>query len=182
MRSACIERALSLPMDYRRSADRKITKNLIESEVFQQAETLLCYAGTEREIDTRGIFEAAWHSGKRLCLPVCKERFQMEARAIYGMHDLEIGKYAILTPKKSCSLVQPSEIDLVVVPGCTGNVYGERLGYGAGYYDRFLEQTNAQTVYLCREKQICDPIPMEEHDVLMDWFVTEHDMIRCRHR
>ena len=69
-----------------------------------------------------------------------------------------------------------------IVPCCTGNARGERLGYGGGYYDRYLAKAKCPTMLLCRHQLERDDIPMEPHDVTLDYFVTERGVVDCKNR
>ena len=111
-----------------------------------------------------------------LCLP---EKGMMEARRIEGLGDLVSGRYGILAPRLDCPVVAPESFDLAVVPCCTGNARGQRLGYGGGYYDRYLPRTSCPTMLLCRHQLEREDIPAEEHDILMDYFVTERGIVEC---
>ena len=96
-------------------------------------------------------------------------------RKIGGLEDLEKGAFGIMEPKDNCPEIK--EIDVVLVPtvGITKN--GVRLGYGHGYYDRFLADSNAKTISLTYSKQIVKSIPFSETDVKIDWIVTEEKYI-----
>ena len=118
--------------------------------------------------------------GKNIAVPLCVQKGVMEARRIVGMGGLVTGRYGILEPRLECPLVLPEELDLVIVPCCTGNAKGQRLGYGGGYYDRFLPQTRCPTMLLCRHQLEREDIPVEPHDVQMDYFVTERGIVDCK--
>ena len=76
--------------------------------------------------------------------------------------------------------VPPEDLDLAIVPCCTGNARGQRLGYGGGYYDRYLPGTRCPTMLLCRHQLEREDIPLEPHDVRMDYFVTERGLTDCK--
>lgn len=169
-----------LPPAYCREADAAICRLVRQSALYREARTVFCYAGTKREIDTAALLRAALEDGKRLVLPLCTAPGVMEARRIERLEDLAAGKYGILEPGPRCPLVPPEEIDLAVVPCCTGNAAGQRLGYGGGYYDRFLPRTGCPKILLCRERLVREDLPMDEHDMVMDYFVTERGIMACR--
>ena len=182
LRERRIRDALSLPIEYRTAADARICRFVLDSGLFSTAQTILCYAGTNREIDTMPLLQGTLSAGKRLCLPLCTGSGVMEARCITSLSQLSVGRYGILAPEPSGVRVLPEELDLVIVPCCTGNGKGQRLGYGGGYYDRYLPQTHCPTLRLCRSRLLTDPIPMDAHDVLMDYLVTEYGMTACERR
>ena len=117
--------------------------------------------------------------GKTAAVPLCRGKGIMEVRRIDGVGDLVSGDYGILAPKLTCALVEPSDIDLALIPCCTGNEKGQRLGYGGGYYDRYLPQTRCPTMLLCRHRLLREDIPVEAHDVTVDYLVTEKGVVRC---
>lgn len=181
MRAEIAARVKNLSPTYCREADAAICRCVLLSEPYQKAGTVFCYVGAEREIDTMALLRAALRDGKALAVPLClPEKGQMEARRINGLGDLVSGRYGILAPKLNCPVVPPEEIELAVVPCCTGNADGQRLGYGGGYYDRYLRNTRCPTMLLCRHQLERADIPVEEHDLQMDYFVTERGVIQCK--
>lgn len=180
LRARIAEKTAALDWLYREKADRAIRFHIYGWSLYQAAGTVFCYAGTDREIDTRELLNSALVGGKRLVLPVCTGPGVMEARAIRSMDELVPGKYGILAPKPGCPLVEPEEIDLAFIPCASGNARGERLGYGGGFYDRYLPGLRCPTALLCRKRLIEEDIPMESHDVRIEYFITEDGILRCQ--
>ena len=180
LRAEVSARVKNLSPTYCREADAAICRWVIQSAQYQEARTVFCYVGTEREIDTMALLRDALRDGKTLAVPLClPEKGMMEARRIEGLGDLVSGRYGILAPRLDCPVVAPESFDLAVVPCCTGNARGQRLGYGGGYYDRYLPRTSCPTMLLCRHQREREDIPAEEHDILMDYFVTERGIVEC---
>ena len=179
LRAEVIARAKNLSPTYCREADEAICQHILRSDVYDKAQTIFCFVGTEREIDTMRLIHAMMRDGKKVAVPLCVERGVMEARLIEGMGDLVSGRYGILEPRLECPVAEPEALDLVIVPCCTGSASGERLGYGGGYYDRYLPKVKCPTMLLCRHQLERDEIPMQPHDVLMDYFVTERGIVDC---
>lgn len=169
----------ALDADYCTRADSAICTAVWESEQYRNARTMFCYIGTDREIDTRALLLRALADGKRLALPLCVGKGIMEAREIRSLDDLVSGKFGIPAPGADCPVVAPEAFDLVIVPCSTGNAKGQRLGYGGGFYDRYLGRTNCPRMLLCREKLVKDDIPVEEHDLRMDYIATENGIVVC---
>ena len=180
LRADVAARVKNLSPTYCREADEAICRWVIQSEAYEKAQTIFCYVGTEREIDTMRLIHIMMRDGKNIAVPLCVRKGVMEARRIVGMGGLVSGRYGILEPRLECPVVPPEELDLVIVPCCTGNARGQRLGYGGGYYDRFLPQTRCPTMLLCRHQLEREDIPMEPHDVQMDYFVTERGIVNCK--
>ena len=179
MRALIAQRVKNLSPVYCREADEAICRLVRQADCYQTAQTVFCYAGSEREIDTMGLLHALLSDGKTVALPLCREKGVMEARRIEGMGDLVSGRYGILAPRLTCPLVEPEALDLALIPCSTGNGAGQRLGYGGGYYDRYLPRTRCPKMLLCRYQLVREDIPVEEHDVLMDYLVTEKGIIKC---
>ena len=179
IRSEIATKVKNLSPVYCREADEAICRTVIQSDIYQDAETIFCFVGTEREINTMRLIHIMMRDGKHVAVPLCVEPGVMEVRRIEGMGDLVSGKYGILAPRLTCTLIEPQDLDLILVPCCTGNERGERLGYGGGYYDRYLLRTNCPKVLLCRRHLLREDIPQEPHDVRMDYLVTEKGIARC---
>jgi len=179
LRAQIAQAVSELSGDYCRTADEAIRRHILESEMYQKAETLFCYVGVAREIDTAPFVRAALAAGKRVAVPLCVGKGIMEARAIQSMEDLVPGKYDIPAPAPHCPVVEPEAFDLIIVPCSTGNAKGQRLGYGGGFYDRYLPRTRCPKVLLCREKLVREDIPVEEHDLILDYLITEAGLISC---
>ena len=179
IRAEVAARVKNLSPVYCREADEAICRCIIQADVYQDAQTIFCFVGTEREIDTMRLIHLMMRDGKQVAVPLCTDSGVMEARLIEGMGDLVSGKFGILAPKLTCAVVEPEALDLAIVPCCTGNQRGQRLGYGGGYYDRFLPRTKCPTMLLCRRHLLRDDIPTEAHDVLMDYLVTEKGVVHC---
>ena len=170
----------ALSSEYCQSADAAICRAVTESELFKKARTVFCYIGTAREIDTKAILTAALADGKRLALPLCVGKGIMEGREIRSLADLVNGKFDIPAPREDCPVIEAEAFDLVIVPCSTGNGKGQRLGYGGGFYDRYLSRTSCPKVLLCRKALSKEEIPTEEHDLTMDYFVSEDGMVCCK--
>lgn len=181
VRAEVAARTKNLSPVYCREADQAICRWVTQSRLYREAQTVFCYVGMEREIDTTALLRAVLRDGKRLAVPLClPEKGLMEAREIRGLGDLVSGRFGILAPKLDCPAVEPEALDLAIVPCCTGNARGQRLGYGGGYYDRYLPRTKCPTILLCRHQLERGDIPVEEHDVQMDYFVSERGIVSCQ--
>ena len=166
----------ALAPEYKAKSARSIAHRLLAMPEYQEAQTVFCFVGTDREIDTRPILEDALSSGKILCVPLCTAPGVMEPRRITSLEQLTPGAFAIPEPPDSAPPVSVDAIDFAVLPCVTCNYLGQRLGHGGGYYDRFLSQYRGGTVLLCRELLIRQEIPVEPHDYPVPWVLTERDL------
>lgn len=166
-----LERELS--PEYKKSADKSITKRIIKLEEYKTAHSVFCFVGTDREIDTTPLLEQILADGKQLLVPLCTGPGVMELRQITALSQLEKGAYGILEPKRDTPVVDGTEVDFAVVPCVSCDRAGHRLGQGGGYYDRFFENCAIPAVLVCREALVQEQIPTEEHDVVFQKVVTE---------
>jgi 5-formyltetrahydrofolate cyclo-ligase len=127
------------------------------------------------------ILETSIAAGKRVLYPaVCGER--MVFRQVQGMGCLSEGCFGILEPCPTGDDHLADEPDLIVVPGVAFDGYGHRIGYGKGYYDKFLQHPGrkAHLIGLCHDFQLIDgTIPAERHDIRMEILVTDRRVIHC---
>lgn len=160
-------------------ADQLIFSNLKSTKEYKKSKRIFCYVSLEEEVDTRRIIREALGEGKRVSVPRCKKDGQMEAYEIKSLQDLEEGFHGISEPKAHCIQTDPGQFDLCIVPCLSCTEEGLRLGYGGGYYDRYLPKTSGFRILLCREMLVYQCIPAEKHDCFMDMVITEKRIIFC---
>lgn len=172
------EKISRLSQDYCRRADQKIFENVIGLNEYKAADTVFCYVGTANEIDTMPILMHALESGRRLGVPKCVSKGIMEVYEIKSIEDLAVGAYGIMEPVQGCRRLSPKEIQFVCVPCLTCSSDGKRLGFGGGFYDRYLQHVKCPKAVLCRGEVMDENIPMDIHDLVMDIVVTENTIYR----
>ena len=154
--------------------------NAIQRRVLQHAmvtasSTVFCYVSIGREAATRGLIDALQGAGCRIVLPNVLDRTRMEACEFFGWDTLLPGRLGIPTPGHSIPFA--GHIDVALVPGLAFTQAGVRLGYGAGYYDRWFEKhPHTGRVGIAFEQQLLPELPSAAHDVPMHRIVTER---RC---
>lgn len=161
--------------DTREKANKRIFQGVTALPEYDAAETVYFYVSVSGEPDTRALIEDAWKRGKRVCVPRCTSMGIMHAHEIESTEDLQPGKYDIPEPKESCALVPPEEIQLIIVPCVCCSVNGYRLGYGGGFYDRWLGKRTGLAVVLCFEEMLVPAVPREPHDQRVDILVSDAD-------
>ena len=102
----------------------------------------------------------------------------MEFRKIVDFSSLEMGNFDIMEPKENCKV--NNDLDIIVVPTVGISPSGVRLGYGRGFYDKFLAKKDTVTISLVLEKQIIKNIPKSEHDININWIITEDRMFQTQ--
>jgi 5-formyltetrahydrofolate cyclo-ligase len=166
----------SLPDSYRTQSAGAICAHLAAMPEYLAADTVFCFVGTAREIDTTAFLTAALRDGKRLCVPRCAGEGRMTLHQITALSRLSPGTYGIPEPPPDAPKVSVDAVDFAVIPCLTCGRGGRRLGQGGGYYDRFLAQYRAAAVLVCRERLLREEIPMEPHDCFVPWVVTERGL------
>jgi 5-formyltetrahydrofolate cyclo-ligase len=159
----------------------QIAEQLFQTELWKNAKTIGVTISRGKEVNTFSIIEKAWEQGKKICVPKCypKEK-KMEFRQIRSFDQLEIVYYGLQEPiVKETELVDNREIDFLIVPGICFSKDGFRLGYGGGYYDRYLTNFHGSTVSLAFPVQIVEEIPREPHDIPVKYIVTTDRVIDC---
>ncbi|NLX76996.1 MAG: 5-formyltetrahydrofolate cyclo-ligase [Clostridiaceae bacterium] len=147
---------------------------------FERSKTVFVYVSAGNEVRTNDIIEKAIRTGKRVCVPRVIPRVKMEAVPISNPeNDLQTGFFGILEPKPHLRPVSEKETDLVIVPGLVFDLNGFRIGYGGGYYDKYLAQLpdTCKTIGIAFEFQVVDELPAEAHDRNVMAVITEKRVI-----
>lgn len=169
-----------LPPEKRKQEDAAVCRRVLELPAYRNAKTVFCYAAMEGEIRTEEILLRAWEDGKRVAVPKCRRDGLMDACEITSLASLSVGRFGILEPKEGAPVVPPEEIGLAVVPCLACDRRGYRLGYGGGYYDRYLAKADCTAVVLCRESLLLEKIPAEPFDCRADWVITRSETADTR--
>ncbi|TCP52395.1 5-formyltetrahydrofolate cyclo-ligase [Tumebacillus sp. BK434] len=172
----------NLSREARAPLDAAILQRVIELPEVQAAQTILLYLDFRGEVESDGMIEHCLAHGKTPVAPVTlKEERQMIPVRITSLADLRMGAYGIREPLHLPELEVPvTAIDLVILPGVGFDRKGGRLGYGGGYYDRFLPKLRPEVpkIAVAYELQVVENVPMEPHDTLLDALVTEQGIWR----
>jgi 5-formyltetrahydrofolate cyclo-ligase len=159
--------------------DRKILEHLLSLKEFGDAGLVLTYVSSEAEIDTRKLIEKCLGAGKRVAVPLTGVH-SIEFYEINDFADLSQGKFGILEPLKTCKTANISNTNtFCVVPALACDRSGFRLGYGKGYYDRFLAEFRGVSAALCYECNIMQ-LPLEPHDAAVNMIITERGSFNGR--
>lgn len=176
MRKEAKEYRLSLSAEEKERNDRKIANKLLGLWTFRDADTLLAYMSTDIEVDTLYLIERAWELGKKVAVPRCIAGTRnMVFHYITSFDDLESGSFGVMEPiVDKCPPVIVSEKSICVVPALVFDKKCFRLGYGKGYYDRFLASFPGTAVGICYENCRKDSVPHGKFDKSLDLFITEN--------
>lgn len=172
----------AMPAEQRAACSAAIARRVIAMASFGLCDTILCYAAVGSEVDVSAIAEAALGRGKRVAFPVCSaEKGEMEFYAVTSLSELtEKNRFSIPEPPaKEENLVRPTESTMILMPGLIFDKRGKRIGYGGGYYDRYIRKYPAllhssMTVGVVYHTFLSDiPIPYTDHDISAALVVTE---------
>lgn len=165
-----------------REKSAAVVCRLIEDPAFLKAETIGMTLSAFPEVDTSGLLDACWTAGKKVAVPKCYPAIrEMDFRMIENMNQLEVVYMKLQEPIVSrTTYIKPDGIDLLIVPGVVFSKLGFRIGFGGGYYDRFLVNYNGVTRSLAFECQIAESIPVEPHDLPVQGIYTENGFINTK--
>lgn len=178
LRKCLLEKLKSQEEEERRQKSLAIKERLFNLEEFKKAKKILLYAGKSYEVDTAPIIKEALKTGKRIFLPVTDvKRKRLIISEISDLEkDTQLGHFGIYEPAAACrEKPQPEAPDLVIVPGIGFDRKGNRLGHGAGYYDRFLKGIphNIPRIALAFDFQMLSgDIPTLSHDIPVTKVIT----------
>ncbi|CUS80368.1 5-formyltetrahydrofolate cyclo-ligase [Candidatus Kryptobacter tengchongensis] len=170
----------SLDPDEARKKSRLIFQNLKTLSVFNDAKTVHTYVSSKKnEVDTIEIISYLLSSGKKVVVPVVdKEKKILRNSELKSLTNLKKSTFGILEPEEIID-VDINEIDLVLVPAIAVDRVGNRIGFGGGYYDKFLSQVSCPKIALVYNFQIVDEIKPSQNDIPVDFIVTETEIINC---
>lgn len=160
--------------------DQVIFQNVVNMREYQQATVIFIFVSTEHEINTKPIIEDAIRKNKIVGVPKCVSKGIMEVYEIKSYDELDIGSYGIMEPRSNCRLINKDEINFAVIPCVTCDRNGYRLGYGGGYYDRYLEKSNFKKAVICYEKVIQESVPTDIYDIKCNYVVTNKDVYEIK--
>lgn len=157
----------------------KIIERFKSTDLYKDAKMIMIYISFGTEIHNHEFIKEALAEGKEIVVPVTfHSPRMMKPSQIHSFDELEPGYYNILSPKEDyIRYVDKSQIDVIVVPGAVFDKEGYRIGYGGGYYDRFLADLKAPKVSFAFEMQLRDEVPKEDFDIPVEYIITEERFI-----
>lgn len=162
--------------------DSKISDRLFNTWQYKSCEVLLTYVSTEIEVDTREIISRALADGKRVAVPRCIDSTRlMDFYFIKDFDDLESGYMGVLEPiPEKCEKMTDFSKGLCIVPALMFDLYGYRLGYGKGYYDRFLSNFCGETLGICYNRCVREKLPHGKFDKCVERIITQSRIITVK--
>lgn len=166
----------SLNKEEKKYRDNILKEKLLNNDNYKKSKVIFTYLGFDSEINTKDYINSFLNDGKIVCIPRTniKDKY-MDAVIIDSLESLVKNKYGILEPSFDLKAIDKKKIDLVIMPGLAFDKYGGRLGYGGGYYDKFLATISKDVVKiaLAYDFQIVDKIPMESHDIKANFVIVD---------
>ncbi len=179
IRKEVLQARNSLTQDERDRMSACIYDRFCAIEQVKHCSSLMMFLSFGSEVNTDQIIRWAWQQGKRVLVPRCKpETREMVIYAIASFEEVQPGYFGIREPLQDVlEPVAKQEIDLVAVPAVAFDRKGYRVGYGGGYYDRFLASMNVPTIGLIFSCQLVLEVPTDKYDLPVQGIVTEKEFI-----
>lgn len=179
LKASIIEKRNSLRKVEISEKSNKIRNNLFNLDSYKKSKTIMFFVSFNSEVDTHHMIKEALKN-KTIIVPKVMHH-EIEPSVIIDFDNLiPSGKFSVLEPIETMKVAYKN-IDLVLVPGIVFDKEGHRIGYGFGYYDKFLKKVpKTIKIGLAFDFQVVDKIPREMHDVPVDMVVTEKGVVECR--
>ena len=165
----------------KKECDYSICEKLCSLELYKKSEIVLIYVSLDDEVETDLIIKNALKDKKKVAVPFCTDNMgNMDFYLIDSLYDLKIGSFNVREPDiNSCKKLCSFENSIIIVPALCFDKSGNRLGFGKGYYDRFLAKHSFISVGLCYDELLVEYVPTDEHDKQVDYIITQSTVIKC---
>ena len=158
-----------------------ILNTIINLDVYKDAKRIMCFVRMGTEVDTHPLIEQALSDGKSIVVPITVDATrELLLSDLFSLSELEVADHNIEVPKEEfVRLVDPETVDLILVPGLAFAKDGHRVGYGGGYYDRFLAKLDKSVPKLAIgfDLQVVDEVTTNKFDIAVDSLITEKRII-----
>lgn len=182
LRKMLLENRNKLSKEERSEKSNCIVEKLMAEEYYKKAECIFTYLSMGSEVETTALIEKCWKQRKCVCVPVAvRGSRKMYFVKIDSFEKMKRSKIGVLEPEIGLEKeVIPRQGELFIVPGSAFDCYGNRFGYGGGYYDTYFEaNTDVLKIALCYDFQLLDEVlPVEKHDRKMNYIITENRAIK----
>ena len=162
--------------------DDRITQKLLAISEYAEATTVLTYVSVSSEVSTRMFIESALRDGKTVAVPRCLPGHCLEFVAITSLDQLIAAPFGLFEPPKELPALTEEQMDasICIVPALLVDAKGYRLGYGAGFYDRFLSTYPGKKICLAYQQSLSrTTLPHTAFDVAVDVVITESEVLTC---
>jgi 5-formyltetrahydrofolate cyclo-ligase len=168
-----------LTIEEKSRLDQKIANRFLNLWHFRECELLMTYVSNSIEVDTKFIIKQAFERSKRVAVPLCIGGTRnIDFYLINSLDDLSAGTFGVLEPSaETCEKLTDFEKALCIVPALSYDIGGYRLGFGKGYFDRFLTDVDIRTIGICYDACLFDEVPRGRYDKKVNMIVTESRII-----
>ncbi len=181
LRAEILARRNALSAEEVQAHSSKIAGVLCALPGYNAASTISCYCAFGNEVQTADLIRHALAQGKRVALPRTQRNTRrVTLHLISDLDQLLPGPFGIPEPLADAPLLHPAEVEVFIVPGSVFDAAGNRIGYGAGYYDTLLAESTGWRIAPCYTFQVAAQVPAGKHDMPMDLLVTESGVVDCR--
>ena len=163
LRKQVLQEMKAIPREQKQAMDQVLTEHFVHHPFYQEAKVIATYLSFPQEFQTQELIEQALKDGKKVLIPKTYPKGRMDF-VVYNPQQLVKTSFGLLEPQGDLEVVDASQIDLIHVPGLVFTTEGYRIGYGGGYYDRYLEHFTGHTLSAVYSSQVQDFIP-ENHDI-----------------
>ena len=163
LRKQVLQEMKAIPREQKQAMDQVLTEHFLHHPFYQEAKVIATYLSFPHEFQTQELIEQALKDGKKVLIPKTYPKGRMDF-VVYDPQQLVKTSFGLLEPQGDLEVVDASQIDLIHVPGLAFTREGYRIGYGGGYYDRYLKHFTGHTLSTIYPCQIRDFIP-EDHDI-----------------
>ena len=163
LRKQVLHEMKALSQEQKQAIDQALNERLLQHPFYQEAKVIATYLSFPHEFQTQELIEQALRDGKKVLIPKTYPKGRMDF-VVYDPQQLVKTSFGLLEPQGDLEVVDASQIDLIHVPGLAFTTEGYRIGYGGGYYDRYLKHFSGNTLSTVYPCQIRDFIP-EDHDI-----------------
>ena len=180
LRARSKERRRNMEPEEKRMLDKAIAENVRRLKEYKPAKTILIYMSTPIEVDTVEIIKNAWADGKKVAVPRCiPETRNMEFHYINNLDCLSVGSFSVLEPDESLPIVTDFTGCLMIVPGMHFDMKGYRIGYGKGYYDRYMVRFSGVSAGVCYSNELKPFLYHGRYDRHVGIVVTDKRIKTC---
>ncbi len=185
LRKKYLNKRKSMDTSLVNNKSEKIINNLYELKEYKLSKCIMTYISFRNEIKTENLIKESIKNNKKIVVPLTDTtKHEMTPSLLYDYdNELSKGAYGIYEPKSEyIRIVDPNIIDLVIIPGSVFDINGNRIGYGGGYYDKFLKTVKKSTykIALAYDFQVVSNINPDKYDMPVDLIITEERIINCK--
>ncbi len=179
MRKEMLDKLANIDSEERKNIEQQLMENLLTTELWQNAQIIGIYLSFGNEWETREIIKEAWKQGKQVAIPkTIPKTKEMKFYQIDNYSQVRKGHFDIEEPiVDEATFIEKNKVDLLIVPGLVFSKDGYRIGFGGGYYDRFLVDFIHPTASLVSQKQLRDRLPISNYDIPVSYLITEAGII-----